>query len=98
MAVLPILHWPDARLSTRCAEVTAIAFILAYITAHADAAGWVPVSQIREAGAAEGHQWDALHRARKASRSPRIATSNTGPNSSWRIAINTEHQMNETSA
>ena len=24
MAVLPILHWPDARLSTRCAEVTAI--------------------------------------------------------------------------
>lgn len=77
---------------------TAIAFILAYITAHADAAGWVPVSQIREAGAAEGHQWDALHRARKASRSPRIATSNTGPNSSWRIAINTEHQMNETSA
>jgi hypothetical protein len=76
---------------------TALAFILAYITTHANEDGWVPVSQIRAAGVAEGHQWDALHRARKASTTPRIATSNTGPNSSWRVATASQ-QQNETSA
>ena len=79
----------------------AIAFMKDYIAAHADAAGWVPVSQIRAAGAAEGYQWDALHRARKASTNPRIVTSNTGPNSSWRIANDAEahrEQGQETSA
>jgi hypothetical protein len=76
---------------------TAHAFIVDYITAHAGPDGWVPVSQIRAAGAAEGHQWDALHRARKASATPRIVTSNTGPNSSWRIAFQAQ-QQNETSA
>lgn len=64
---------------------TALSFILAYLNAHAGTDGWVAVSQVRAAGAAEGHQWDALHRARKTSTTPRIATSRTGPNSSWRI-------------
>jgi hypothetical protein len=64
---------------------TAHAFIVAHIAAHAGSDGWVAVSQIREAGAAEGHEWDALHRARRTSTSPRIITSATGPKSLWRV-------------
>jgi hypothetical protein len=64
---------------------TAHAFIVDYITRHAGPDGWVPVSHVREAGAAEGHHWDALHRARKTSTTPRIVTSRTGPNSAWRV-------------
>ena len=69
---------------------TALAFILAYITTHAGTEGWVPVSEVYAAGIAEGHTRDALKAARLKSTDPRIDSTNTGPNSMWRIAAEGE--------
>ena len=71
---------------------TALAFILSYITDHAGVEGWVPVSQIYAAGIAEGHTREALKGARLKSTDPVIESTNTGPNSMWRIATNTEEE------
>jgi hypothetical protein len=70
----------------------AAAFIIDYITTHAGPDGWVKVSYIREAGAAQGYKWDALHQARKLSTSPRIITSNTGPQSLWRVGADDDRK------
>ncbi|MGV0700825.1 hypothetical protein [Mycolicibacter sinensis] len=63
----------------------AVEFIRAYIAANAGPDGWVKVSQIYAAAAAEGYQWTAIKRARQLSTNPVIETSNTGPQSMWRI-------------
>ncbi|WP_255789046.1 hypothetical protein [Mycobacteroides abscessus] len=64
---------------------TALAFVLAHITDHADPDGWTEVSQIYTEGMAEGHSRGAIKQARLSSTSPRIESSSVGRNSSWRI-------------
>lgn len=74
-------HESERPLPTR----SAAAFIAAYINENAGPEGWVKVSHLRDAAAAEGYQWAALKRARQKSSNPAIETSNTGPQSMWRI-------------
>lgn len=74
-------HESERPLPTR----SAAAFIAAYINENAGPEGWVKVSRLRDAAAAEGYQWAALKRARQKSSNPAIETSNTGPQSMWRI-------------
>ncbi|TXI38583.1 MAG: hypothetical protein E6Q56_08645 [Mycobacterium sp.] len=69
---------------------TAAAFLAAYLAEHGDANGWCPVSQIYAAGTAEGYTRDAIKAARLKSTTPRFDSTNTGRNSLWRIATDTE--------
>jgi hypothetical protein len=76
----------DATVPTR----TALEFIVAHLRLHGGQNGWVAVSQIYTSGIAEGHTRDAIKAARIKSRDPHIESTNTGPNSMWRLSTTNE--------
>jgi hypothetical protein len=75
---------------------TAVAFLAAYLTAHAGPDGWVPVSQVYAAALAAGYSRDAIKAARLKSTNPRFESTNTGRTSMWRIAPHNEHTGDDT--